>query len=50
LGYETATKLAKEALVTGRGVVELIREKGLLSEDQILAVLDPARMAGPVRE
>ncbi len=50
LGYETATELAKEALSSGRGVVELIKEKNLLSEDQILAMLDPAKMAGPVRE
>ncbi len=50
LGYETATKLAKEALASGRGVVELIREKNLLSEEQIMSVLDPAKMAGPVRE
>jgi aspartate ammonia-lyase len=50
LGYETATKLAKEALATGRGVVELIREKELLTEDQIMSVLDPAKMAGKVRE
>ena len=50
LGYETSQKLAKEALATGRGVVELIREKSLLTEEQILSVLDPAKMAGPVRE
>jgi aspartate ammonia-lyase len=50
LGYETATKLAKEALVTGRGVIEIVREKGLLTEDQIMSVLDPAKMAGTVRE
>jgi aspartate ammonia-lyase len=50
LGYETATTLAKEALATGRGVVEIIREKNMLTEEQIMSVLDPAKMAGPVRE
>jgi aspartate ammonia-lyase len=49
LGYDTTTALAKEALRTGRGIVELVREQGLLSEEEIEAVLDPARMAGPRR-
>lgn len=44
LGYETATALAKEALETNRGVVELIREKHLLSEKQIKHVLSPENM------
>ena len=47
LGYETATKLAAEALQTGKGIVELVREKRLLSEEQISALLDPAMMTGP---
>lgn len=46
LGYELATELAAEALRTGRGIVELIREKKVLTEDQIRDLLDPARMAG----
>jgi aspartate ammonia-lyase len=50
IGYEKATALATEALATGRGVVELVREKQLLSEEQIAKVLDPAVMAGTVRE
>ena len=46
LGYETATKLAAEALKTGKGIVELVREKNLLSEKQISTVLDPKTMTG----
>lgn len=46
LGYETATELAAEAMRTGKGVVDLVREKKLLSEEQIRKVLDPQRMAG----
>lgn len=46
LGYEQATQLAAEALRSGRGVIELVREKGLLSEAQIAEVLDPAKMVG----
>jgi len=46
LGYDTATELAGEALKTGKGIVELVREKKLLSEDQIRTVLDPKSMTG----
>lgn len=46
LGYETATKLAAEALATGKGVVDLVREKKLLTEAQIRDVLDPRKMTG----
>jgi aspartate ammonia-lyase len=49
LGYETATSLAAEALRTGKGVVELVREKKLLTEAKIREVLDPRRMAGTAR-
>jgi aspartate ammonia-lyase len=49
LGYETATSLAAEALRTGKGVVELVREKKLLTEAKIREVLDPKRMAGTSR-
>jgi aspartate ammonia-lyase len=46
LGYEKTTELAKEALQTNKGILELIREKKLLSEDQIKKLLDPATMTG----
>src|SRR5215831_597158 len=44
LGYEKTTELAKEALETNKGILELIREKKLLTEDQIKKLLDPATM------
>jgi aspartate ammonia-lyase len=47
LGYKPATALAAEALFTGKGVVELVREKGLLSEEQIAEILEPEKMARP---
>ncbi len=31
---------------TGRGILELIREKKVLTEDQIAKVFNPAAMAG----
>jgi aspartate ammonia-lyase len=40
------TQVAKEALETGRGVVELLLEKKLLTRQQIDEILDPARMTG----
>jgi aspartate ammonia-lyase len=46
LGYEKTTELAKEALQSGKGILELIREKKLLTEDQIRKLLDPAALTG----
>jgi aspartate ammonia-lyase len=46
LGYEKTTELAKEALESGKGILELIREKKLLTEDQIKKLLDPKKMTG----
>lgn len=46
LGYEKTTELAKEALQSGKGILELIREKKLLTEDQIKKLLDPAALTG----
>ena len=46
LGYEVCTQVAKEALESGRGVVELLLEKKLLTRKQIDEILDPARMTG----
>jgi aspartate ammonia-lyase len=47
LGYEKTTELAKEALQSGKGILELIREKKLLTEDQIKDLLDPVKMTNP---
>jgi aspartate ammonia-lyase len=46
LGYEKTTELAKEALETNKGILELIREKKLLTDAQIKTLLDPATMTG----
>jgi aspartate ammonia-lyase len=50
LGYEKTTELAKEALKTDKGVLQLIREKKLLTEQQIKDLMDPAKMIGPTSE
>ncbi|HEX9010496.1 MAG TPA: aspartate ammonia-lyase [Holophagaceae bacterium] len=49
LGYDLCSDLAAEALKTNRGIVELVRERGLLTEDQIRDMLNPEKMLGPMR-
>jgi aspartate ammonia-lyase len=49
IGYDKSTELAKEAMLTGQGILELIRAKRLLTEEQIAQVLDPAAMTGQAR-
>jgi len=49
IGYDRSTELAAEAMKTGRGILELVREKKLLTEEQIAAVLDPVAMTGQGR-
>lgn len=46
LGYEKTTELAKEALEEDKGVLELIREKKLLTDAQMADLMDPAKMTG----
>ncbi len=49
LGYERCAAIAKEALRSGRGVVELVLEQGLLTEDEVEQLLAPEAMTGPRR-
>src|SRR5262245_27178211 len=49
IGYDRSTELAAEAAKSGRGILELIREKGILSDQQIADVLDPMAMTGQGR-
>jgi aspartate ammonia-lyase len=46
LGHHTGDELAKEAKESGKGILELVREKKLLTEDQIKDLLDPSNMVG----
>jgi aspartate ammonia-lyase len=45
IGYAAATEVAKEALATGRGVAELVLERGLLPREQLEAILRPEVLA-----
>jgi aspartate ammonia-lyase len=49
IGYDRATELAAEAMRTGRGILELVRERKVLTEAQIAEVLDPVAMTGQGR-
>jgi aspartate ammonia-lyase len=44
LGYDKATELAQEAYTSGKGIIEIIREKKLLTEQQITDLLDPIKL------
>ena len=46
LGYDKATELANEAYKSGKGILEIIREKHILTEAQIQDLLDPVKLSG----
>jgi len=47
IGYEDATRIARIALESGRGVLELVREEGLLDEEELAEILKPENMVNP---
>jgi aspartate ammonia-lyase len=47
IGYENATRVALAALQSGRGVAELVEEMGLMSREQLDAVLRPEVLTAP---
>jgi aspartate ammonia-lyase len=49
LGYETTTEIAKEALSSGRGVYELVCDRGLMTREQLDRLLNPEAMTAPRR-
>lgn len=46
LGYAKSAELAKESLRTGTPVAQLLKEKGILRDEQIRMILNPAAMTG----
>ena len=46
IGYAKAAEVVKESVASGKSVVELVRAKGLLSEEQMGEVLNVRRMTG----
>jgi len=49
IGYDKATELAAEALKSGEGIIELVREKHILSDQQLDEILNPATLTGSGR-
>ena len=47
IGYSKAAELTKESLLTKKTVIELIREQGLLTEQQIKELLNPIKLTVP---
>ena len=47
IGYENSTRIARMALETGRGVLELVREENLLDEMTLADILRPENMIAP---
>ena len=49
IGYKNSTKIAKEALATGRSVYELVLEHGVLTKEELDTILLPENMIKPVK-
>jgi len=49
IGYDKATELAAEALESGEGILEIVREKHILTDAQIDEILSPAALTGSGR-
>lgn len=47
LGYAKAGEIAKESVATGKSIVEIVRERRLLTEDQIPKILDARGLTEP---
>ena len=47
IGYENATRFAGQALLSGRGVLELVREERLLDDATLDDILRPENMIAP---
>lgn len=47
IGYKNSTKIAKEALETGKSVYDLVLEHELMTKEKLDEVLDPKNMLSP---
>jgi aspartate ammonia-lyase len=46
IGYEKASELAREAKGSGKGILEIVREQHVLTDQQINDLLDPTKLTG----
>ena len=49
IGYKNSTKIAKEAMATGKSVYDLVLEHGILSKEDLDTILAPENMIKPVK-
>lgn len=49
IGYKNSTKIAKEALETGKSVYQLVLEHGILNQEELDTILAPENMIKPVK-
>jgi len=49
IGYKNSTKIAKEALETGKSVYDLVLEHDILSKEDLDTILSPGNMIKPVK-
>jgi len=49
IGYKNSTKIAKEAMETGRSVYDLVLEHGILDKKDLDTILAPENMIKPVK-
>ena len=49
IGYKNSTKIAKEAMATGRSVYDLVLEHDILSKEDLDTILSPENMIKPVK-
>ena len=47
IGYAKAAEIVKESVATGRSIIDIAREKKLLTEKEIEEILDPVTMTEP---
>jgi aspartate ammonia-lyase len=47
IGYAKAAEIVKESVATGRSIIDIARDKKLLTEAEIKEILDPVRMTEP---
>jgi aspartate ammonia-lyase len=49
IGYAKTAEIVKESIATGHTIIDIVRSKGLLTEEEIQQILDPVRMTEPQR-
>jgi aspartate ammonia-lyase len=47
IGYAKAAEIVKESVATGRSIIDIARDKNLLTENEIAEILDPVNMTEP---